>query len=75
MPRSASHDGLDKFQRYRATRKANGMKLLRIWVPDPSAPGFRQEALRQAQLLRGRSEEQDALDFIEAAADWGDGET
>jgi hypothetical protein len=50
------------------------MKLVRIWVPDPHAPGFREEALRQARLLRGRPEEPDALDFIEAAADWGESE-
>jgi hypothetical protein len=50
------------------------MKLLRIWVPDPQAPGFREEALRQARLLQGRPEEQDALDFIEAAADWDAGQ-
>ena len=70
MPRSASIDGLDKFQRYRATRRASGMKLLRVWVPDPHAPGFREEAHRQALLLRGAPEERDALDFIEASAGW-----
>lgn len=43
------------------------MKLLRLWVPDPHAPGFQQEARRQAQLLRGAPEEQEALDFIAAA--------
>ena len=48
------------------------MKLLRVWVPDPHAPGFREEAQRQALLLRGASEELDVLDFIEAAADWVD---
>jgi hypothetical protein len=67
MPRPARTDGLDKFQRYRATRRARGLKLLRIWVPDPHAPGFREEAPRQADLLRGAPEEGDALDFIEAA--------
>lgn len=76
MPRPArADDGLDKFQRYRATRRAKGMKLLRVWVPDPQAPGFREEAQRQALLLRGAPEEQAALDFIEAAADWGDAPT
>jgi len=73
MPRRARTDGLDKFQRYRATRHASGMKLLRVWVPDPRAPGFREEARRQALLLRGAPEEFEALDFIEAAADFGDG--
>ena len=70
MPRSASTDGLDKFQRYRATRRASGMKLLRVWVPDPHAPGFREEAHRQGLLLKGAPEERDALDLIEASADW-----
>jgi hypothetical protein len=54
----------DKFQRYRARRRAGGMKLLRVWVPDPHAPGFIAEAARQAALLRGAPEEADALDFI-----------
>lgn len=73
MSRSArAEDGLDKFRRYRAVRRARGMKLLRVWVPDPHAPGFREEAERQASLLRGAPEEREALDFIEAAADWGE---
>jgi hypothetical protein len=48
------------------------MKLLRIWVPDPQAPGFREEAQRQAALLRGTPEEIETLTFIEDAADWED---
>jgi hypothetical protein len=68
MPRPAAHDGLSKFQRYRETRKKAGMKLLRIWVPDPHAPGFAEEVARQAKLLKGAPEELEALDFIEAAA-------
>jgi hypothetical protein len=67
MPRSAPKDGLDKFQRYRANRKANGMKLVRMWVIDPHAPGFAEEERRQAKLLKGAPEELEALDFIEAA--------
>ena len=69
MPRPARKDGLDKFRRYRTSQKQRGMKLVRLWVPDPGAPGFRRQARRQAQLLRGAPEEQDALAFIEAAAD------
>ena len=48
------------------------MKLLRVWVPDSSAPGFREEARRQAMILHEAPEERDALDFIEAAGDWSD---
>ena len=73
MPRTARADGLDKFQRYRASQRASGMKLLRVWVPDPHAPAFRDEARRQAMVLREASEESDALAFIELATDWVDG--
>lgn len=57
MARAAKRDGLDKFRRLRLDRRARGMKLLRIWVPDPKAPGFAEEARRQAALLRGAPEE------------------
>jgi hypothetical protein len=53
MSRAIRNDGLDKFRRYRANQRARGMKLLRLWVPDPTAPGFADEAHRQAALLRG----------------------
>jgi hypothetical protein len=72
MPRPASNDGIDKFSRYRANRRAEGMKLLRVWVPDPAVPGFREEARRQAALLHGTPEHEDALDFIENASDLAD---
>lgn len=63
-------DGLTKFQRYRRTQQRRGMKLLRVWVPDPTAPDFQSEAARQASLLRGAPEEAEALEFIERAMDW-----
>lgn len=69
MPRPARKDGLDKFRRYRASQKQRGMKLVRLWVPDPKAPGFRRQARRQALLLRGAPEERETLEFIAAAAD------
>jgi hypothetical protein len=72
MPRTKREaaDGLSKFQRYRRSRESRGMKLLRVWVPDPTRPEFAKEAERQAKLLRGRAEEKEALDFIEAAFVW-----
>ena len=72
MPRAKRipGDGLSKFQRYRQTQHNRGMKLLRVWVPDPQRPEFAREAERQANLLRGRVEEKEALHFIEAAFEW-----
>ena len=68
----AAAKSVSKFQRFRARRAAAGMKLLRIWVPDPKAPGFAAEARRQGELLRGQPDEAEALRFIEAAADFRD---
>jgi Protein of unknown function (DUF3018) len=72
MPRAkrVPADGLTKFQRYRRGKAREGMKLLRMWVPDPSRPEFAKEAERQGRLLRGRPAERDATAFIEASFDW-----
>ena len=72
MPRTkrVPVDGLTKFQRYRREKAREGMKLLRVWVPDPSRPEFAEEAERQGKLLRRRPEEKEAMAFIEAAFDW-----
>ncbi len=67
MPRPAKQDGQDRAGRTRVNKRRQGMRLLRIWVPDPAAPGFRVEAKRQAALLRGAPEEEGALAFIESA--------
>ena len=66
MPRAGRHES--KSARYRQNKRRQGMKLLRIWVPDPNAPGFAEEVRRQAALLRDAAEEDEILEFIEAAA-------
>jgi hypothetical protein len=43
------------------------MKLARIWIPDPRSPDVAARALREAEYLRGAVDEQEVLDFIEAA--------
>lgn len=70
MPRPPRKDAIDKLSRCRANQKQHGMKLVRLWLPDPEAPGFRRQAPRQALLLRGVPEEGETLDFIESAADF-----
>jgi len=71
MPRPRRiDDGLNKFQRYRLQKAHRGMKLLRVWVPDPHRPEFAAEAKRQGRLLRGRPEEIETLEFIDALAEW-----
>jgi len=65
-------DALSRSRRCRSARRRDGLKVPRVWVPDPSRQGFKAEAARQASLLKGASEEVEALRFIAAAFDWRD---
>jgi len=65
MP-AASARKTDKFRRYRERKKAQGLREIRMWVPDVRSPEFQAQATREAELLRGRPDELEALDFIEA---------
>ena len=60
----------DKFTRYRASKRQLGLKMLRLWAPNPDAPGFAEEAARQARLTLQDADSADALAFIQAAAAW-----
>jgi len=68
----AHHSEETRFQRFRARRKAQGMKELRLWVPDTKRPGFARMMKKQLALVEGGAEDRDTLAFIEHAADWSD---
>jgi len=70
--RHTHHSEETRFQRFRARRKAQGMKELRLWVPDTRRPGFAKEMMRQLALIEESPEDGDTLTFIEHAADWSD---
>jgi len=40
MPRRALKDGFDKHKRFREAQKAKGLRLVRVWLPDPRASEF-----------------------------------
>jgi hypothetical protein len=55
-----------KFARYRARKRAQGLRLKRMWVLDTSAPGFQEEVNRQLAILREAPEEKEVMDWLEA---------
>lgn len=57
-------------QRPRGTQKRDGMKLMRMWVPDPATPEFQAELARQAAILNDADEEEEIQRFIEAVMEW-----
>lgn len=62
-----------KNRRYRERLRAQGLRPVQIWVPDTRLPAFATRCREQvARINAARSTEQDALAFIEAAADWDD---
>ena len=56
----------------RARLRAQGLRPVTLWLPDTRSPRFAAECRRQSRLLRDDPSEAEALDAIEAAADWGE---
>ncbi len=59
----------EKVRAHRARLRAQGLRPIQIWVPDVRAPGFVDEARRQARLVAGsgqESEDQAWLDSLSA---------
>lgn len=54
-------------QRRRDKLRSQGMRPLQIWVPDTRAPGFAEEAARQARLIAETTTEEE-LDFLDRLA-------
>ena len=52
--------------RYRDRLRAAGLRPVQIWIPDTSLPGFAEKLHTQVERLRGRPEEEEALDFLES---------
>lgn len=65
MPQTAPKPQPSKFARYRARKCANGMRLLRMWVPDVNAPGFQEEIERQVALMNASPDEAEVTRWIE----------
>jgi Protein of unknown function (DUF3018) len=56
----------DKFRAYRARKRAAGFKEIWRWVWDVNSPAFKAQAAREAEILNGVPEEEEATRFIEA---------
>ena len=59
-----------KMRDYRRRLRDKGLRPIQIWVPDARQPGFADEIERQCRNAAASPDEQEALDFIEAATDW-----
>ncbi|RHW17813.1 DUF3018 family protein [Sphingomonas gilva] len=58
----------DKFRAYRARKRAQGLREIRLWVPDFRNPEVRARIEREAEAIRNSAGEKEALRWIEAVA-------
>ena len=75
--------GAQRTARYRAAKRAQGLRLRQIWVPDLRDPKVREEISREGAEINRRDEADDIMAWIEAAQadiwesepdyDWGPG--
>jgi len=62
-------------QKHREEMRRRGFKLVQLWVPDASAPGFSAELQRQIRSLAARPDrEADAFSTAALSAVWNDPE-
>ncbi len=60
----------EKVKAYRERMRRRGMKLIQIWVPDPSSPYFAAQARRESRSITESLQEKDDQAFIDSIADW-----
>ena len=61
-----------KVREHRARLRAQGLRLIQIWVPDVRSAAFRAEAHRQSAAVAASPEAQTDQAFIDAVSDWAD---
>ena len=55
-----------KVSAYRARMRAQGMRLVQIWVPDTRSPEFAREARRQSRAVARSPQEKEDIAFVES---------
>ena len=61
---------MSKHARYRAAKKAAGLKEVRMWVYDTKDPSFQERLKREIAMINADPDEIEVMKFIEAVADW-----
>ena len=65
----ASPDKQDKFRRYRARKKAAGLREIRMWVPDINAPGFKEKLAKQIAAINVSKEDREIFEDMQRMSD------
>lgn len=69
MSEAKRRGSAERSRRYRERKRAKGLRLVRVWVPDHRSPEYQARLAKQAAAIAGSPEEREVLDWIEQAAD------
>ena len=61
--------GAQRTARYRAAKRAKGLRLKQFWLPDLSDPGVREKIRQSVAEINRRDRESGIMEEIEAMAD------
>ncbi len=61
--------GAQRAARYRAAKRAQGLRLKQIWVPDLRDPKVREDIRRSVAEINRRDRANGTLEYIESLAD------
>jgi hypothetical protein len=59
-----------RVREHRARLRKQGLRPIQIWVPDVRAPGFAEEAHRQARVVAASQAAGDDQAFVDAISEW-----
>ena len=61
--------GAQRAARYRAAKRAQGLRLKQIWVPDVRDPKVREEIRRSAAEINRRDRADGTMEYLESLTD------
>ena len=72
MGKHAPIPNAERAARYRAGKRAQGLRLKQFWLPDTTDPAWRAQALRQSLAAANSPTEAEDQAFIDSLNDWND---
>lgn len=54
-----------RMARHRTARRAQGMRLMQIWVPDTRTAAFAEQARRACEIVNAGPDQRQSLDWLE----------
>jgi hypothetical protein len=64
--------GRERAAAYRASMRAQGLRLVQFWVRDTRSPEFRAEVKKKLRLLAQSEQEKRDQAFVESISYWND---